>query len=93
MNFRPCIDIHNGKVKQIVGGSLTDMNNTASENFVSEHDAAYYAALYKSSNLRGGHIILLNPPTNKYYEETRQQAFQALKAFPGGFSGGRWDHS
>ncbi|MDD2969068.1 MAG: phosphoribosylformimino-5-aminoimidazole carboxamide ribotide isomerase [Lachnospiraceae bacterium] len=88
MNFRPCIDIHNGKVKQIVGGSLTDMNNTASENFVSEHDAAYYAALYKSSNLRGGHIILLNPPTSKYYEETRQQAFQALKAFPGGFQVG-----
>ena len=38
MKFRPCIDIHNGKVKQIVGGSLTDVQDQASENFVSEQD-------------------------------------------------------
>ena len=42
MEFRPCIDIHNGKVKQIVGGSLKDQGNQASENFVSEQDASYY---------------------------------------------------
>lgn len=88
MEFRPCIDIHNGKVKQIVGGSLTDQDNGAEENFVSEYDAVYYAELYKSRNLKGGHIILLNPPSSAYYEETKRQALQALSAFPGGFQAG-----
>ncbi len=88
MEFRPCIDIHNGKVKQIVGGSLSDGNNTASENFVSQYDAAYYANLYKSKNMKGGHIILLNPPSSEFFEETKKQAFLALKTFPGGFQAG-----
>ena len=48
MKFRPCIDIHNGNVKQIVGGSLSDKNNYAVDNFVSEYDGAYYGKLYKS---------------------------------------------
>ena len=43
MRFRPCIDIHNGKVKQIVGGSLKDEGNHAEENFISEQDASWYA--------------------------------------------------
>ena len=43
MRFRPCIDIHNGKVKQIVGGSLRDVQDQAEENFVSGQDAAFYA--------------------------------------------------
>ena len=47
MEFRPCIDIHNGKVKQIVGGSLKDEGNQAKENFVAEQDAAYFAKLYQ----------------------------------------------
>ena len=47
MKFRPCIDIHNGKVKQIVGGSLKDEMNQAIDNFVSEQDAAWYARLYR----------------------------------------------
>ena len=47
MEFRPCIDIHNGKVKQIVGGSLKDSGDQAQENFVSEQDAAFYAELYR----------------------------------------------
>jgi len=51
MKFRPCIDIHNGKVKQIVGGSLKDAGNQAQENFVSEQDAAFYASLYKEDIL------------------------------------------
>ena len=51
MRFRPCIDIHNGKVKQIVGGSLKDQGNQASENFVSEQDASYYAQLYEEQGL------------------------------------------
>ena len=57
MEFRPCIDIHNGKVKQIVGGSLKDGADTASENFVSGQDAAFYAEFYKKNNLKGGHVI------------------------------------
>ena len=61
MEFRPCIDIHNGKVKQIVGGSLKDEGNQAKENFVAEQDAAYFAEFYKKDKIRGGHIILLNP--------------------------------
>ena len=61
MRFRPCIDIHNGKVKQIVGGSLKDEGDRAAENFVSEQGGDYYAEFYKKDGLKGGHIILLNP--------------------------------
>jgi len=53
MKFRPCIDIHNGQVKQIVGGSLKDENNNVVENFVSVQDAAYYAELYKRNHISG----------------------------------------
>ena len=60
MEFRPCIDIHNGKVKQIIGGTLKDQGDMAAENFVSEQDAPFYAKLYQSYGIRGGHIILLN---------------------------------
>lgn len=84
MRFRPCIDIHNGKVKQIVGGSLRDTGDQARENFVSEQDAAFYAALYRDSGLKGGHVILLNPQNSPYYQETREQALKALKTYPGG---------
>lgn len=84
MNFRPCIDIHNGKVKQIVGGSLADAGNAADENFVSEYDAGFYAELYKSRGLRGGHIIILNPSGSEYYDADREQAFKALSAYSGG---------
>ena len=45
MKFRPCIDIHNGKVKQIIGGSLLDQGDQAEENFVSAHDAGFYGKL------------------------------------------------
>ena len=61
MKFRPCIDIHNGKVKQIVGGSLKDEGDQAQENFVSAQDAAWYAKRYQKDGIWGGHIILLNP--------------------------------
>ena len=84
MRFRPCIDIHNGKVKQIVGGSLQDQGDQAQENYVAEQDAPFFARLYQSRGIRGGHIILLNPATSPYYEATRQQAIEALKAYPGG---------
>lgn len=84
MKFRPCIDIHNGKVKQIVGGSLKDAGDQAKENFVSGQDAAFYAELYKNAGLKGGHVILLNGKDSEYYEATRNQALKALKAYPGG---------
>ena len=84
MKFRPCIDIHNGKVKQIVGGSLLDQGDQAQENFVSEQSAAFYAECYRKRGIRGGHIILLNPPASEYYEATRNQALEALRAYPGG---------
>lgn len=84
MRFRPCIDIHNGKVKQIVGGTLRDAGNQANTNFASDLDASYYAAMYKKDGLTGGHIILLNPSGSGYYNETRDQAVRALSAFPGG---------
>lgn len=98
MKFRPCIDIHNGKVKQIVGGSLKeaparpdtqpekdcDMISTAAENFVSEKDASWYAAFYREKNLAGGHVILLNPAGSAEYAATLEQAKGALAAWPGG---------
>lgn len=88
MRFRPCIDIHNGKVKQIVGGSLADAGDQAQENFTSEKDAAYYAGLYRKDGLEGGHIILLNPASSEYYQATKSQALSALMAYPGGMQVG-----
>lgn len=84
MRFRPCIDIHNGTVKQIVGGSLKDKGDTARENFVSSYDARYYADMYKHDRLYGGHIILLNAKDSPYYNADLAQAYDALKTFPGG---------
>jgi phosphoribosylformimino-5-aminoimidazole carboxamide ribotide isomerase len=84
MKFRPCIDIHNGKVKQLVGGSLKDKGNIAKENYVSEKSAADFARMYKSDKLTGGHIIILNSKDSSYYEETKKQALEALNAYRGG---------
>ncbi len=88
MEFRPCIDIHNGKVKQIVGSSLRDAGDEANENFVSMQDAPFYARMYQRRGIRGGHIILLNPKESPYYEETKRQALSALQAYPGGLQVG-----
>lgn len=90
MRFRPCIDIHDGKVKQIVGGSLKDSQPGGEagrweENFVSQQDAAFYGAIYRRDGLAGGHIILLNPTGTKEYKEDVEQAKGALQEFPGGF--------
>ena len=92
MKFRPCIDIHNGKVKQIVGGSLMDQGDRATENFVSSQDAAWYASKYKNDGLTGGHIILLNPESSEYYDADVSQALAALKAYPGGLQIGGGIH-
>lgn len=88
MKFRPCIDIHNGKVKQIVGASLRDANDRAAENFVSEKNAADFAELYQKYQLKGGHVILLNGKDSEFYEETKRQALSALLAYPGGLQAG-----
>lgn len=88
MEFRPCIDIHNGKVKQIIGSSLRDAGNAAIENFVSERSAADFARIYKEKGLRGGHVILLNARESAYYEATKAQACAALAAYPGGLQVG-----
>lgn len=82
--FRPCIDIHNGKVKQIVGGSLKDAGSSAEENFVSELSAADYARMYRNDRLKGGHIILLNKEGTEYFPATKRQAIAALEAYPFG---------
>lgn len=84
MRFRPCIDIHNGQVKQIVGGSLRDEGDVAEENFVSQKEGDFFAELYKKYGLSGGHIILLNPVSSEYYEADLRQAKLALSAYPGG---------
>ncbi len=79
MKFRPCIDLHEGKVKQIVGGTLNDSG--ATENYVSTRGAAFYAALYREKGLTGGHIIMLGPGN-------REQALTALREYPGGMQVG-----
>ena len=84
MKFRPCIDIHNGKVKQIVGGSLSDKGDQAITNFASDLGGEFYANMYREDGIVGGHIILLNPKDSEYYEATKAQAISALKAYPRG---------
>ena len=60
MKFRPCIDLHQGKVKQIVGSSL-DNKEKPDTNFISDKSSAYYADMYRQDNLKGGHVIMLGP--------------------------------
>ena len=73
--FRPCIDLHEGKVKQIVGGTLN--GEGAEENFVSEKSSSWYAEKFRESGLKGGHVIQLGPGN-------LQAAREALAAWPGG---------
>jgi len=75
--FRPCIDLHEGRVKQIVGGTLESPARGLKTNFVSEHSAAWYAELYRRDALTGGHIILLGAGNDA-------AARSALAAYPGG---------
>ena len=88
MKFRPCIDIHDGKVKQIVGSTLNDAGTGLSENFVAQKGAGFYADKYKSDGLTGGHIILLNKAGTPEYEASKAAAFEALEAYPGGLQVG-----
>lgn len=75
--FRPCIDLHEGKVKQIVGGTLDDAAAGLRTNFVSDRSSVYYAELYRRDALTGGHVIMLGSGNN-------EAARAALKAYPGG---------
>lgn len=75
--FRPCIDLHDGRVKQIVGSSLRDDGAGLKTNFVSDRDAAWYAELYKRDGLTGGHVILLG-------KGNEEAAKSAARAYPGG---------
>ena len=85
MKFRPCIDIHNGKVKTDRRWKPYGRTRIqASENFVSEQDASFYAELYKKAGIKGGHVILLNGHDSPYYESTKEQAILALHTYPGG---------
>ena len=75
--FRPCIDLHAGKVKQIVGGTLSDDGAGLQTNFESDQPAGYYGELYRKDALTGGHVIKLGPDND-------QAAREALAAYPGG---------
>lgn len=84
MRFRPCIDIHNGCVKQIVGSTLSDKDSSAQDNFVSRYGARRYAEMYKEKGLYGGHVIILNPEGSEYYERDLAEVKAALSAYEGG---------
>lgn len=77
MKFRPCIDLHDGQVKQIVGSTLNDSAHGLSTNFTSEKPSSYYSEMYRRDGLVGGHIIKLGPGCE-------QAAVKALQAYPGG---------
>ena len=81
MQFRPCIDLHDGKVKQIVGSTLGRHDIEVVENFTSEHDSSYFADMFAKDGLTGGHVIMLGPGNE-------QAALDALKAYPGGLQVG-----
>jgi len=88
--FRPCIDLHAGSVKQIVGGTLTDTHDDPNlkTNYVSEKPASYYANLYKENRLLGAHVIMLGPGNE-------DAAREACETWPGMLQvgGGITDHN
>lgn len=79
--FRPCIDLHAGQVKQIVGGTLDSKTTSLQTNFVSPHPPAHFARLYRDNALTGAHVIMLGPGN-------RDAAKEALAAWPGGLQVG-----
>ncbi|KKY21082.1 putative phosphoribosylformimino-5-aminoimidazole carboxamide ribotide isomerase [Phaeomoniella chlamydospora] len=74
--FRPCIDLHAGHVKQIVGGTLSNVSKNLKTNYVSEHPASFYSDLYRQNDLLGAHVIMLGPGNE-------DAAKQAIEAWPG----------
>jgi len=82
MRFRPCIDLHQGRVKQIVGATLSDdASDGPVTNFVASQPPAFFAAMYRRDGLEGGHVILLGPGNE-------EAAAEALAAYPGGLQVG-----
>ncbi|KAK4123817.1 Phosphoribosylformimino-5-aminoimidazole carboxamide ribotide isomerase [Parathielavia appendiculata] len=79
--FRPCIDLHAGQVKQIVGGTLDSKTSSLQTNFVSSHPPAYFAHLYRVNGLTGAHVIMLGPGN-------QDAARESLAAWPGGLQVG-----
>lgn len=79
--FRPCIDLHSGQVKQIVGGTLTTTSTDLKTNYISKFPAAHFAKLYKDNALEGAHVIMLGPGNE-------DAAREALAAWPGGLQVG-----
>jgi phosphoribosylformimino-5-aminoimidazole carboxamide ribotide isomerase len=79
--FRPCIDLHDGRVKQIVGASLREDGSGLQINFESDRPAGYYANIYRKDGLRGGHVIKLGTGNDA-------AAREALAAYPGGLQVG-----
>ena len=75
--FRPCIDLHSGQVKQIVGGTLSDTASGLKTNHVSKLPASHFSSLYREHGLDGAHVIMLGPGSEAAAQE-------ALKAWPGG---------
>lgn len=84
--FRPCIDLHGGKVKQIVGGSLRDDGSAPRENFVSEHPPSWFASKFREDGLGGGHVIMLG-------KGNEEAAREALAEWPGGMQIGGGIHA
>ncbi|MFT5697504.1 MAG: phosphoribosylformimino-5-aminoimidazole carboxamide ribotide isomerase [Desulforhopalus sp.] len=82
MNLRPCIDLHGGVVKQIVGSTLSDESpSSVKTNFVASTPPSWFASLYRKDHLTGGHIIKLGPGND-------DAAIEALTAWPGGMQVG-----
>ena len=84
--FRPCIDLHQGKVKQIVGGTLRDDGAGPTENFISDRPAGWFAERFRKDGLTGGHVIKLGPGND-------DAAREALAAWPGGLQIGGGIHA
>ncbi|KAI0881888.1 Phosphoribosylformimino-5-aminoimidazole carboxamide ribotide isomerase [Annulohypoxylon maeteangense] len=74
--FRPCIDLHAGQVKQIVGGTLDSSTAELKTNYVSQHSAGHFASLYREHELEGAHVIMLGPGNE-------EAAKEALAVWPG----------
>ena len=81
MQFRPCIDLHEGKVKQIVGSTLGHEGVAVVENFISQHSPSYFAQMFANDKLTGGHVIMLG-------SGNQQAAIEALQAYPNGLQVG-----
>ncbi len=71
--FRPCIDLHSGQVKQIVGGTLSTTSSDLKTNYISELPASHFAQLYKENALGGAHVIMLGPGSEIAAQEALRQ--------------------